>query len=152
MYAECVFIVYLSICETRRICWQWELLGYKAQASPQSCLSCLLTALRKTRGKSFIRIMILYFLPIYLPCIPLNFYCISPIDSLLNRAYVFRAQTQEIKERAGNQSSGIDFYITQERVIFLDTQVRLQSHTEQRCFQNAGSYSITMFFVIFSRF
>uniref|UniRef100_A0A8C2HXK6 Nonsense-mediated mRNA decay factor SMG9 n=1 Tax=Cyprinus carpio TaxID=7962 RepID=A0A8C2HXK6_CYPCA len=38
------------------------------------------------------------------------------------RAYVFRAQTQEIKERAGNQSSGIDFYITQERVIFLDTQ------------------------------
>lgn len=40
------------------------------------------------------------------------------------RAYVFRAQTQEIKERGGNQSSGIDFYITQERVIFLDTQVR----------------------------
>ncbi|XP_048117543.1 LOW QUALITY PROTEIN: nonsense-mediated mRNA decay factor SMG9 [Alosa alosa] len=38
------------------------------------------------------------------------------------RAYVFRAQTQEIKERGGNQSSGIDFYITQERVIFLDTQ------------------------------
>uniref|UniRef100_A0A673J9K9 Nonsense-mediated mRNA decay factor SMG9 n=1 Tax=Sinocyclocheilus rhinocerous TaxID=307959 RepID=A0A673J9K9_9TELE len=38
------------------------------------------------------------------------------------RAYVFRAQAQEIKERAGNQSSGIDFYITQERVIFLDTQ------------------------------
>lgn len=50
---------------------------------------------------------------------------ISPKDSLLNRGYVFRAQTQEIKERAGNQSSGIDFYITQERVIFLDTQVRL---------------------------
>ncbi|XP_066539516.1 nonsense-mediated mRNA decay factor SMG9 [Hoplias malabaricus] len=38
------------------------------------------------------------------------------------RSYVFRAQTQEIKERGGNQSSGIDFYITQERVIFLDTQ------------------------------
>ncbi|KAG5856169.1 hypothetical protein ANANG_G00005190 [Anguilla anguilla] len=38
------------------------------------------------------------------------------------RAYVFRAQSQEIKERGGNQSSGIDFYITQERVIFLDTQ------------------------------
>ncbi|MCJ8728278.1 hypothetical protein PDJAM_G00002630 [Pangasius djambal] len=38
------------------------------------------------------------------------------------RAYVFRAQTQEIKERGGNQTSGIDFYITQERVIFLDTQ------------------------------
>lgn len=38
------------------------------------------------------------------------------------RAFVFRAQTQEIKERAGNQSTGIDFFITQERVIFLDTQ------------------------------
>uniref|UniRef100_A0A8C8I7G5 Nonsense-mediated mRNA decay factor SMG9 n=1 Tax=Oncorhynchus tshawytscha TaxID=74940 RepID=A0A8C8I7G5_ONCTS len=38
------------------------------------------------------------------------------------RGYVFRAQTQEIKERGGNQSTGIDFYITQERVIFLDTQ------------------------------
>uniref|UniRef100_A0AAY4BXD2 Nonsense-mediated mRNA decay factor SMG9 n=1 Tax=Denticeps clupeoides TaxID=299321 RepID=A0AAY4BXD2_9TELE len=38
------------------------------------------------------------------------------------RAYVFRAQSQDIKERGGNQSCGIDFYITQERVIFLDTQ------------------------------
>ncbi|XP_076826937.1 nonsense-mediated mRNA decay factor SMG9 isoform X2 [Brachyhypopomus gauderio] len=38
------------------------------------------------------------------------------------RMYVFRAQSQEMKERGGNQSSGIDFYITQERVIFLDTQ------------------------------
>ncbi|CAL8247831.1 unnamed protein product [Lota lota] len=38
------------------------------------------------------------------------------------RAFVFRAQTQEIKERAGNQSTGIDFFITQERVIYLDTQ------------------------------
>lgn len=38
------------------------------------------------------------------------------------RGYVFRAQTQEIKERGGNQSCGIDFFITQERVIFLDTQ------------------------------
>ncbi|KAG7269031.1 hypothetical protein CRUP_003652 [Coryphaenoides rupestris] len=38
------------------------------------------------------------------------------------RVFVFRAQTQEIKERAGNQSTGIDFFITQERVIFLDTQ------------------------------
>ncbi|KAA0703250.1 Protein SMG9 [Triplophysa tibetana] len=47
---------------------------------------------------------------------------VLPIVFLLNRAYVFRAQSQEIKERAGNQSSGIDFYITQERVIFLDTQ------------------------------
>lgn len=40
----------------------------------------------------------------------------------LLRGYVFRAQTQEIKERGGNQSTGIDFFITQERVIFLDTQ------------------------------
>ncbi|XP_034030985.1 protein SMG9 [Thalassophryne amazonica] len=38
------------------------------------------------------------------------------------RSYVFRAQSQEIKERGGNQSTGIDFFITQERVIFLDTQ------------------------------
>lgn len=42
----------------------------------------------------------------------------------LSRSYMFRAQTQEIKERGGNQSTGIDFFITQERVIFLDTQVR----------------------------
>eukprot|EP00064_Thunnus_orientalis_P009168 superscaffoldBa00001150_g9191 len=39
--------------------------------------------------------------------------------------YVFRAQTQEIKERGGNRSTGIDFFITQERVIFLDTQPML---------------------------
>lgn len=135
MYAECVFTVYLSICEIRRICQQLESSGYKAQASPQSCLSCLQTALRRTSGQSFINIMILCFLPIYSPCIPLDCYWVSPIDSLLNRAYVFRAQTQEIKERAGNQSSGIDFYITQERVIFLDTQVRLESHT-----QNSGVF------------
>lgn len=38
---------------------------------------------------------------------------------------MFRAQSQEIKERGGNQSTGIDFFITQERVIFLDTQVRM---------------------------
>uniref|UniRef100_A0A3B3TZ42 Nonsense-mediated mRNA decay factor SMG9 n=1 Tax=Poecilia latipinna TaxID=48699 RepID=A0A3B3TZ42_9TELE len=38
------------------------------------------------------------------------------------RSYVFRPQSQEIKERGGNQSTGIDFFITQERVIFLDTQ------------------------------
>ncbi|KAK1151875.1 protein SMG9-like [Acipenser oxyrinchus oxyrinchus] len=38
------------------------------------------------------------------------------------RSYVFRTQSQEIKERGGNQSSGIDFFITQERIIFLDTQ------------------------------
>lgn len=42
------------------------------------------------------------------------------------RGYVFRAQTQEIKERGGHQSTGIDFFITQERVIFLDTQVRVK--------------------------
>ncbi|XP_046894625.1 protein SMG9-like isoform X2 [Hypomesus transpacificus] len=36
------------------------------------------------------------------------------------RGYVFRAQSQEIKERGGNQTTGIDFFITQERVIFLD--------------------------------
>ncbi|KAL7394120.1 hypothetical protein ABVT39_020980 [Epinephelus coioides] len=41
------------------------------------------------------------------------------------KGYVFRAQTQEIKERGGNQSTGIDFFITQERVIFLDTQPML---------------------------
>uniref|UniRef100_A0A3B3SPQ3 SMG9 nonsense mediated mRNA decay factor n=1 Tax=Paramormyrops kingsleyae TaxID=1676925 RepID=A0A3B3SPQ3_9TELE len=38
------------------------------------------------------------------------------------RAYVFRVQSQEIKQRGGNKSSGIDLYITQESVIFLDTQ------------------------------
>ncbi|XP_070621104.1 nonsense-mediated mRNA decay factor SMG9 [Erythrolamprus reginae] len=38
------------------------------------------------------------------------------------RTYVFRTQSQEIKERGGNQTSGIDFFITQERIIFLDTQ------------------------------
>lgn len=36
---------------------------------------------------------------------------------------MFRTQSQEIKERGGNQTSGIDFFITQERIIFLDTQV-----------------------------
>ncbi|KAG9331639.1 hypothetical protein JZ751_018615 [Albula glossodonta] len=47
---------------------------------------------------------------------------IKLVDDQMNWSYVFRAQSQEIKERGGNQSSGIDFYITQERVIFLDTQ------------------------------
>lgn len=28
-----------------------------------------------------------------------------------------------MKERGGNQTSGIDFFITQERIVFLDTQV-----------------------------
>ncbi|XP_070306847.1 nonsense-mediated mRNA decay factor SMG9 isoform X3 [Odocoileus virginianus] len=39
------------------------------------------------------------------------------------RAYVFRAQSAEMKERGGNQTSGIDFFITQERIVFLDTQL-----------------------------
>lgn len=48
------------------------------------------------------------------------------------RGYVFRAQSQEIKERGGHQSSGIDFFITQERVIFLDTQVGNKPDKMQR--------------------
>ncbi|KAM4651856.1 nonsense-mediated mRNA decay factor SMG9 isoform 1-T2 [Discoglossus pictus] len=39
-----------------------------------------------------------------------------------HRSYVFRMQSQEVRERAGNQTSGIDFFISQERIIFLDTQ------------------------------
>lgn len=31
-----------------------------------------------------------------------------------------------MKERGGNQTSGIDFFITQERIVFLDTQVPAQ--------------------------
>ncbi|XP_067173018.1 nonsense-mediated mRNA decay factor SMG9-like [Apteryx mantelli] len=38
------------------------------------------------------------------------------------RAFVFRPQSPEMKERGGNQTCGIDFFITQERVVFLDTQ------------------------------
>ncbi|XP_068780338.1 nonsense-mediated mRNA decay factor SMG9 [Struthio camelus] len=38
------------------------------------------------------------------------------------RAFVFRPQSAEMKERGGNQTCGIDFFITQERVVFLDTQ------------------------------
>lgn len=45
----------------------------------------------------------------------------------VHRGYAFRAQTQEMKERGGNQSIGIDFFITQERIIFLDTQVGNQN-------------------------
>uniref|UniRef100_A0A8C8HB29 Nonsense-mediated mRNA decay factor SMG9 n=1 Tax=Oncorhynchus tshawytscha TaxID=74940 RepID=A0A8C8HB29_ONCTS len=52
------------------------------------------------------------------------------------RGYVFRAQTQEIKERGGNQSTGIDFYITQERVIFLDTQPILSPSVLDRLINN----------------
>lgn len=60
--------------------------------------------------------------------------CVSLVHSkhlcfvfFLFRGYVFRPQTQEIKERGGNQSTGIDFFITQERIIFLDTQVKYAS-------------------------
>ncbi|XP_069796205.1 nonsense-mediated mRNA decay factor SMG9 [Narcine bancroftii] len=38
------------------------------------------------------------------------------------RAYAFRCQTQEMKERAGSNTTGIDLFVTQERIIFLDTQ------------------------------
>ncbi|XP_042749358.1 protein SMG9 isoform X2 [Lagopus leucura] len=38
------------------------------------------------------------------------------------RAFVFRPQSPELKERGGSQTCGIDFFITQERVVFLDTQ------------------------------
>ncbi|XP_075046841.1 nonsense-mediated mRNA decay factor SMG9 isoform X1 [Mixophyes fleayi] len=44
----------------------------------------------------------------------------SPDDD--QRSYVFRMQSQEVRERAGNQTSGIDFFISQERIIYLDTQ------------------------------
>lgn len=47
----------------------------------------------------------------------------APLPAPLHRAYVFRAQSAEMKERGGNQTSGIDFFITQERIVFLDTQV-----------------------------
>lgn len=38
------------------------------------------------------------------------------------RSFVFRPQSPELKERGGSQTCGIDFFITQERVVFLDTQ------------------------------
>lgn len=60
----------------------------------------------------------------------------------LLRAYVFRAQTQEIKERGGNQSTGIDFFITQERVIFLDTQA---SETHCNYYRHAKKRLIKIF-------
>lgn len=47
----------------------------------------------------------------------------APLPAPLHRTYVFRAQSAEMKERGGNQTSGIDFFITQERIVFLDTQV-----------------------------
>uniref|UniRef100_A0A8C4WX67 Nonsense-mediated mRNA decay factor SMG9 n=1 Tax=Eptatretus burgeri TaxID=7764 RepID=A0A8C4WX67_EPTBU len=43
------------------------------------------------------------------------------------RQYVFKPQSHEIRERGGYQTSGVDFYITQERIIFLDTQPVLSS-------------------------
>lgn len=51
-----------------------------------------------------------------------------------HRAYVFRAQSAEMKERGGNQTSGIDFFITQERIVFLDTQVRAPAPLPALCF------------------
>lgn len=38
------------------------------------------------------------------------------------RAYVFRAQSAEMKERGGNQTSGIDFFYYPRADCFLDTQ------------------------------
>ncbi|XP_054660976.1 nonsense-mediated mRNA decay factor SMG9, partial [Grus americana] len=38
------------------------------------------------------------------------------------RSFVFRPQPPELRERGGSQTGGIDFFITQERVVFLDTQ------------------------------
>ncbi|KAM9510521.1 nonsense-mediated mRNA decay factor SMG9-like [Guaruba guarouba] len=38
------------------------------------------------------------------------------------RSFVFRPQGPELRERGGSQTGGIDFFITQERVVFLDTQ------------------------------
>ncbi|MGH0189129.1 UNVERIFIED_CONTAM: hypothetical protein FKN15_034056 [Acipenser sinensis] len=57
------------------------------------------------------------------------------------RSYVFRTQSQEIKERGGNQSSGIDFFITQERIIFLDTQTAemLKPSTPSTSHESSGS-------------
>jgi hypothetical protein len=39
-----------------------------------------------------------------------------------------------MKERGGNQTSGIDFFITQERIVFLDTQVRAPAPLPAHCF------------------
>ena len=39
------------------------------------------------------------------------------------RSYVFRPQTREAREAGGHQTSGVDMYVTQERVILLDSQV-----------------------------
>ncbi|XP_077048534.1 nonsense-mediated mRNA decay factor SMG9 [Agelaius phoeniceus] len=38
------------------------------------------------------------------------------------RSFVFRPQPPELRERGGAQTGGIDLFITQERVLFLDTQ------------------------------
>ncbi|XP_054043806.1 nonsense-mediated mRNA decay factor SMG9 [Rissa tridactyla] len=38
------------------------------------------------------------------------------------RSFVFPPQAPELRERGGAQTGGIDFFITQERVVFLDTQ------------------------------
>ncbi|MEE6527242.1 hypothetical protein FKM82_028474 [Ascaphus truei] len=55
----------------------------------------------------------------------------SPEDD--QRSYVFRMQSQEVRERAGNQTSGIDFFISQERIIFLDTQVENKYNVIRPC-------------------
>ncbi|XP_074786410.1 LOW QUALITY PROTEIN: nonsense-mediated mRNA decay factor SMG9 [Athene noctua] len=38
------------------------------------------------------------------------------------RAFPFRAQAPELRERGGAQTGGIDLFVTQERVVLLDTQ------------------------------
>ncbi|XP_014117889.1 PREDICTED: protein SMG9 [Pseudopodoces humilis] len=38
------------------------------------------------------------------------------------RSFVFRPQPPELRERGGAQTGGIDLFVTQERVLFLDTQ------------------------------
>ncbi|XP_054035582.1 nonsense-mediated mRNA decay factor SMG9-like [Dryobates pubescens] len=39
------------------------------------------------------------------------------------RSFVFRPGGPELRERGGSQTGGIDLFVTQERVVFLDTQV-----------------------------
>ncbi len=133
MYAECVFIIYQYLRD------QTDMLVVGViglQGTGKSTIMSLLSANSPEEDQRLVRHQHpdFVFVSIHLFAFPPNCSCISPNHSLLNRAYVFRAQTQEIKERAGNQSSGIDLYITQERVIFLDTQVRLKGRTEQCCF------------------
>jgi hypothetical protein len=46
-----------------------------------------------------------------------------------------------MKERGGNQTSGIDFFITQERIVFLDTQVPAPTCFTLPCSRSAPSWS-----------